>query len=137
MNGDPQALVERLFDAFNHRDTAGIVAVCDEEMEFFPVTAEEVGRPAPYAGSAGLHDYLDDISRAWEELLITPQEVLTDQDRLLVRGRVYLRSREFGIRDMPAAWIWELRDGLFIRGEVFVDPIEAGRRFAEESPDGR
>jgi ketosteroid isomerase-like protein len=135
MDSERLALVERLFDAFNHRDSAGIVAVCDEEMEFFPVTAEEIGRPAPYVGPAGLQDYLEDVARAWEELLITPQEVLTSGDRLLVRGRVYLRSREFGIRDMPAAWIWDLRDGLFVRGEVFIDPVEAGRRFAEELPD--
>jgi ketosteroid isomerase-like protein len=136
MEGEPVALVERLFDAFNHRDAAGIAEICDEEMEFFPVTAEEVGRPAPYTGPAGLHDYLDDVSRVWEELLITPQEVSAHGDRLLVQGRVYLRSRESGIRDMPAAWIWELRDGLFVRGEVFVDPVEADRRFAEE-PLGR
>ena len=46
---DPQAaLVERLYDAFNRRDEAAIVAVCDERMEFFPVvTAEAVGRQAP------------------------------------------------------------------------------------------
>jgi ketosteroid isomerase-like protein len=136
MGDEPQALIERLFDAFNHRDAAGIVAVCDEEMEFFPVTAQEIGRPAPYVGPAGLHDYLDDVSKFWEELLITPQEVSASGSRLLVRGRVYLRSRELGIRDMPAAWIWELRDGFFIRGEVFVDPVEADRRFAEE-PSGR
>lgn len=124
------ALVERLFDAFNRRDAAGIVAVCDEEMEFFPLTAEAVGRPAPYAGPAGLRDYLDDVASAWEELLITPREVEVEGDRLLVRGRVYLRSRELGIRDMPAAWIWEVRDGRFVRGEVFADPEEASRRFA-------
>jgi ketosteroid isomerase-like protein len=136
MESEPVALVERLFDAFNHRDAAEIAAVCDEEMEFFPVTAEEVGRPAPYTGPAGLHDYLEDVSRVWEELLITPQDVLARGDRLLVQGRVYLRSRESGIRDMPAAWIWELRDGVFIRGEVFVDPVEASRHFVEE-PLGR
>lgn len=136
MASEPSALIERLFDAFNHRDAARIAALCDEEMEFFPVTAEEVGRPAPYVGPAGLRDYLDDVSSVWEELLITPQEVLARGGRVLVRGRVYLRSREAGIRDMPAAWIWDLRDGLFVRGEVFVDPVEADRLFAEE-PSGR
>ena len=41
-------LVERLFDAFNRRDAEGIVALCDEEMEFFAVeTAEAVGRERP------------------------------------------------------------------------------------------
>jgi ketosteroid isomerase-like protein len=125
-----KALVERLFDAFNRRDPEGIVAVCDEEMEFFSVTAEEAGRTNPYVGPTGLHDYLDDVAKLWEELLITPMEVEYQGERLLVRGRVYARSRELGIRDIPVAWIWEVREGRFVRGEVFADPEEAALRFS-------
>ncbi len=125
-----RALVGRLFHAFNQRDAETIVALCSEEMEFVAVTAEEVGREAPYSGSEGLRQYLADVERIWEELLITPSRVEQREDRLLVVGRVYVRSRELGIRDMPVAWIWRLRDGLFVRGEVFTDPEEAIRRFA-------
>jgi len=130
MDDDCKALVERLFDAFNRRDEKGIVAVCDEEMEFFPVTAEAVGRADPYVGPSGLHDYLADVAQAWEELLITPMMFERQGDRVLVRGRVYVRSRELGIRDLPVAWIWQVRDGRFVRGEVFADPEEAALRFA-------
>ncbi len=126
-------LVERLFDAFNRRDAADIVAICDEGMEFFAVTGEEVGRTAPYVGPDGLRQYLADVALVWEELLITAKEVESRGDRLLVRGRVYLRSRDLGIRDMPAVWIWETRDGRFVRGEVFVDPELAAARFATAS----
>jgi ketosteroid isomerase-like protein len=125
-----EALVRRLFHAFNRRDAETIVALCSEQMEFFAVTGEEVGREAPYTGSEGLPQYLADVERMWEELLITPSRVEQREDRLLVIGRVYVRSRELGIRDMPVAWIWQLRDGIFVRGEVFTDPEEAVRRFA-------
>jgi ketosteroid isomerase-like protein len=129
---DPQMeLIERLFEAFNRRDAEEIAAVCDEAMEFFPVvTAEAVGRDAPYVGPAGLHDYLADVARVWEELQITPSELERHGQTLLVRGRVYARSRELGIRDLPVAWIWTVRDNLFIRGEVFPDPEQAVARFA-------
>jgi len=129
---DPQmALVERLFDAFNRRDTEEIVLLCDEAMEFFPVvTAEAVGRDAPYVGPAGLHEYLADVAKIWEELQITPSELERRGDTLLVRGRVYARSRELGIRDLPVAWIWVVRDDRFVRGEVFPDPEQAVTRFA-------
>jgi ketosteroid isomerase-like protein len=129
---DPRlALVERLYQCFNRREEAGIVELCDDSMEFFPVvTAEAVGREAPYRGRAGLHDYLDDVAQVWEELLITPSEVEGHGDRLLVRGRAYARSRDLGIRDVPVAWIWEVRNGLFVRGEVFPDPEQAVVRFA-------
>ena len=99
-------------------------------MEFFPVgTAEAIGRTAPYVGAPGLREYLADAERAWEELRITPMVVDRRGDSLLVRGRAYVRSRELGIRDMPVAWIWEVDEGLFVRGEVFNDPEMAEQRF--------
>jgi ketosteroid isomerase-like protein len=124
------ALVERLYDALNRRDTRAIAAVSAEDIEFFSSADGAFGRSAPYLGPAGLRDYVADVGRTWEELLITPCEVERREDVLLVYGRVYVRSHELGIRDMPVAWIWELRDGRFVRGEVFPDPQEAEQRFA-------
>lgn len=131
MSESQLALVERLYECFNRRDAACIVELCDEGLEFFPVvTAEAVGRDAPYRGAAGLRDYLADVAEVWEELRISPGEVEARGTSMLVRGRVYARSRELGIRDVPVAWIWEVRDGRFVRGEVFPDPEQALRRFA-------
>lgn len=130
MTDAPKALIGRLFHAFNQRDAETIVGLCSEQMEFVAVTAEEAGRESPYRGRDGLRDYLADVERIWEELLITPSRVERRDDRLLVVGRVYVRSRELGIRDMPVAWIWVLREGSFVRGEVFVDPDVAVSRFA-------
>jgi serine phosphatase RsbU (regulator of sigma subunit)/ketosteroid isomerase-like protein len=129
---DPeQELVERLYNAFNRRDTAEIVALCDPRMGFFPIgTAEQVGREAPYVGPEGLSEYMRDVERAWDELQIVPKVVEHHGRSLLVRGRVYARSRPLGIRDMPVAWIWDLADGRFTRGEVFRDPEEAVRRLS-------
>jgi serine phosphatase RsbU (regulator of sigma subunit)/ketosteroid isomerase-like protein len=128
---EERALVERLFDAFNRRDLADIARVCDQGMEFFPVgTAEAVGRTAPYVGPEGLSAYLGDVEQAWEELQISPKVIERRGGSLLVRGRVYARARELGIRDMPIAWIWDVAGGRFVRGEVFPDPEQAVLRFA-------
>lgn len=124
-----ETLVGRLFNAFNQRDVGEIRELCSPRIEFFAITAEEVGRGAPYVGPEGLRDYLKDVERFWEELLITPGRVERRDDRLLVLGRVFVRNRELGIRDMPVGWIWQVDDGLFVRGEVFADPDEAVNRF--------
>jgi serine phosphatase RsbU (regulator of sigma subunit)/ketosteroid isomerase-like protein len=131
---EERELVERLYAAFNGRNHEEIVALCEESMEFFPIgTAEQIGRTAPYMGPNGLREYLDDVERAWDELLITPKVVESHGRSLLVRGRVYARSRQLGIRDMPVAWIWDVEDGRFVRGEVFRDPEEAVRRLLASS----
>jgi serine phosphatase RsbU (regulator of sigma subunit)/ketosteroid isomerase-like protein len=124
-----EALVGRLFHAFNQRDAVAIVSLCAPEMEFFTVTGAEAGHDAPYRGPNGLREYLADVERVWEALLITLGSVERQGSRLLAFGRVYVRSRELGIRDMPVAWIWSVEDGLFTRGEVFVDPAEAISHF--------
>lgn len=125
------ALVKRLYECFNRRDEECIVELCDEQMEFFPiVTAEAIGREAPYRGRSGLRDYLADVAQVWDELRISPSEVEARGEFMLVRGRVYARSRELGIRDVPVAWIWQVRDARFVRGEVFPDPAQATHRFA-------
>jgi hypothetical protein len=31
---------------------------------------------------------------------------------------------------MPIAWIWDVTDGNFVRGEVFIDPQQAVLRLA-------
>ena len=128
---EDRELVERLFEAFNRRDAEEIVALCDKALDFCPVgTAEAVGRTAPYVGPDGLRDYLGDVDRAWEELLVTPTAVERRSGSLLVRGRVYVRSRELGIRDVPMAWVWDVANGRFVRGEVFPDPEQALLRLA-------
>jgi serine phosphatase RsbU (regulator of sigma subunit)/ketosteroid isomerase-like protein len=126
-----RGLVERLFEAFNQRDLDEIVAVCDPGLGFFPVgTAQEVGRTAPYVGPEGLREYLRDVDRAWDELMISPKVIEKRGEALLVRGRAYARSRPLGIRDLPVAWVWDLDGDRFVRGEVFRDPEEAVRRLA-------
>ena len=136
MDEGRRELVERLFDAFNRRDEGAIIELCDEEMRFYAVTGQEVGRGDPYTGPEGLREYLDDVASVWEELLITLRDIEQNGDWLLVGGRVFLRSRVLGIRDMPSAWILELRDGRFVEGRVFIDPEEAVRAFSREARPG-
>lgn len=127
----PEAeLITALYDCFNRRDEKGLRELCDPRMAFFPPgTAEAVGREAPYVGPAGLRDYLDDIAEVWDELQAAPSEQEFNGPLVLVRGRVYARSRQLGIRDFPAAWVWEIRGGRFVRGEMFPDPEQALARF--------
>lgn len=124
MPEDPAQLIKRLFDAFNRRSRSEILALCHEEVEFMPVTGRLAGRPTAYRGREGLSQYLADVNRVWEELLVTVQDTYAEPDLILATGRVYARSRELGLRDLPVTWHWRLKNGLFVYGRVFDDPIE-------------
>jgi ketosteroid isomerase-like protein len=121
----PRLLVEELFDAFNRRSEERIGELCDERMELVPVPWALPGRNEPYVGRTELRGYLEEVERAWEELRISPGDVQVRGDLILVIGRVYARSRESGMRDLPAAWIWRLRQGRFDYGRVYPDTAAA------------
>ena len=86
--------------------------------------------PPPTSARTACTTTSRDVEQVWEDLRIAPKLVERRGDVLLVRGRVYARSRELGIRDMPVAWIWDVADGHFVRGEVFIDPEQAVLRLA-------
>jgi ketosteroid isomerase-like protein len=117
-------LVERLFEAFNGRSEEELIRLCDERIEFAAVGPEMTGRAAPYRGHEGLREYLADVERLYEELVFTAWEMKARGDSVVVSGRVYARSRASGIRDLPAAWKWDLRDGRFVTGQVSLEADE-------------
>jgi len=122
---DARGLVERLFDAFNRRDVDTVISLCDESVQFRPITAEFAGRSGPYNGHEGLRLYFADVAAVWEELLVTPQRVRSHGDVILVTGRVYARGRGRGIRDLPAAWVWRRRCDLLREGTVYASLDDA------------
>lgn len=122
---EARELVERLYGAFNRRDVETVVSLSHPDVEFRPLTAEFAGRSAPYRGHDGLRLYFQDVGTVWDELLVTQQEVRSHADLILVTGRVYARGQRYGIRDLPAAWIWRLQDGLMREGTVYGGLEEA------------
>ncbi len=130
MPDSQMALVERLYDCFNRRDEAhrralrradGVLPRRHRRSGRPRRPLRRPGRPARLPGRRG-----PGLGRAADH----PERGRARGETLLVRGRVYARSRELGIRDVPVAWIWEVRDGRFVRGEVFPDPEQAVARFA-------
>jgi ketosteroid isomerase-like protein len=126
----PIALIPRLFTAFNSRDEEALRKLMSPEIVWDAPTAALAGRDGPYRGYEGLRNYLDDVDRLWEEMRATPIQVRMRGEEIFAVGRLYARGNELGIRDLPVAWTWLLRDRRFIAGTVHEDPrrtaLEAG-----------
>jgi len=117
----PEERIARLYQGLNRRSLVDIESLCHPEIELDLVTGHLSGRDGPYRGYAGLRDYIEDVERIWDELLVTPRHIAIRDGGLVVFGRVYGRSRTLGIRDLPTIWLWEQRDSRFLRGSIITD----------------
>jgi ketosteroid isomerase-like protein len=131
-------LIERLFHAFNERDVDEVLELCDPDVEFRPVSAELARSGKPYIGHGGIQKYFADVAGLWEALEVTVHEVREASGAVLVVGRVIARDKERGVRDLPAGWVWRLREQRFVYGRVYADPRDAAREAGLEatSPEG-
>lgn len=120
-----EELVDEIFRAFNAREVAAVLALCDPQVEFLPVTATLAGGGLPYRGYDGIERYFEDVARWWEQLQLAPRDYrrLGDES-MLVLGSVQARRR--GVDSASSAgWIWRFRGGMLISGRVYASAEEA------------
>ena len=116
--GNPAGLVDEievvrgLYDAFERRDLDAMLdGISDDAELFFEGTARLAGRTEPYRGHDGLRDYLADVERVWEELVLHASDYRAVPGSVIVLGHV---SAVRGGEPMQRAivWTWRLRGGL-------------------------
>lgn len=113
-------LIERMYDSFNQRALGEMLALCDPEIELTLPTGGMTSRQRPYTGFEGVRQYLDDVARTWDDLLVAPHRVSRYGDWILVRGRTYARNRTSGMKDLPITWLWQLRGDRIYKGLAFT-----------------
>jgi ketosteroid isomerase-like protein len=116
--------------AIAERDPDAVVAVTTADVVFEPVSTEVAVR-TPYHGHEGLRAYIADLTRDWDEFDVTVSEVRPGERHVVVLGRIYARAGGT-IADGPAAFVFELRQGLVAWGKTFRDRAEALRFAALE-----
>lgn len=126
---EPRAeeIVSALYDAFARRDVEAAVALAHPELEFWPQgTAARTGRDEPYRGHDGLRRYFADVDAAWEELRVEPAELRVAGQGVVAFGRVLGRADGQDL-ELPAIWVWKLRDGLVVYVRAVATAADARR----------
>jgi ketosteroid isomerase-like protein len=113
------ATVRAMYEAFNRLDLDAALTYVDPDAEMRPAgTAKETGR-AVYRGHQGIREYFADVARVWPGgVRVIPLDYRAVAGSVVVFGRVEAAGAEGEISD-EVVWVWRLRDGLAVSGQVF------------------
>ena len=108
--GNPAGLVDEievvrgLYEAFERRDLDAMLAAFSDDAELhFEGTARLAGRSQPYRGHQGLREYLVDVERLWDELVLHATDYRAVPGSVIVMG--YITGRRQGL-DVRRSSVW-------------------------------
>ena len=115
--GNPAGLVDEievvrgLYEAFERRDLDAMLAAFSDDAELhFEGTARLAGRSQPYRGHQGLREYLVDVERLWEELVLHATDYRAVPGSVIVMGHITGRRQGLDVR-RASVWTWKVKDG--------------------------
>ena len=115
--GNPAGLVDEievvrgLYEAFERRDLDAMLgAVSDDAELFLEGTARLAGRTEPYRGHVGLREYLADVERLWDELVLHATDYRAVPGSVIVMGHITGRRQGLDVR-RSSVWTWKVADG--------------------------
>ena len=117
--------VQRGFAAFNEGGVEGILPFLASDFEATtpPSLASE---PDTYRGHDGIRRWFDSFDEVMEEIRWDPREFHEVGDRVVVEFTLRARGKTTGLDfGQDAVMLWELRDGMGTRLELFQTLDEA------------
>ena len=112
-------------EAFNRRDVEAVVALWDDEGEWYPaIEASTEGRKA-YRGRAGMREYYDDLAGFAEEGAFEVSEVYDLGDEVLGVGRLSMKFASGVELDQEIACLWTWREGKCVEARGWMSRAEA------------
>ncbi len=115
--GNPAGLVDEievvrgLYDAFERRDLDAMLAgFADDALLHFEGTARLAGRTEPYVGHDGLREYLADVERLWDELVLHATDYRAVPGSVIVMGHITGRRQGLDVR-RSSVWTWKVSGG--------------------------
>jgi ketosteroid isomerase-like protein len=122
---DDLDVVRSVYGAFARRDIAGALPYLAPECELHAsATATAAGRPSPYRGHAGVHQYFADVAAVWDELVLHAEDFRAVPGSVIVIGHV-TASRDGQRIRRSVVWTWKVRDGLAVSVQVSdLGPLE-------------
>lgn len=125
MSNDNLEIVQRGFDAFNEKGVEGIIPLIHSDFEATtpPSLASE---PDTYRGRDGIRRWFDSFDEVMDKIRWEPHRFREVGDRVVVEFTLRARGKTTGLDfGQDAVMVWEIRDGMASRLELFQSLDEA------------
>ncbi len=114
------AVVKAAFAAFARGDVEAALVHVAPDAELRPPGTSVASGVEVYRGHDGIRRYFADVARVWPEgLHLEPVSFRAVAGSVVVFGRVHGSSPQLGAVDDEVVWVWKLRDGLLVSGQIF------------------
>jgi ketosteroid isomerase-like protein len=125
MSREAVELAKRSVEAFARRDPDALAAVFHPEAEFHSAFGAMEGNV--YRGPSDIRRYLEDIDSIFDDWRLEDVRYLPASDgRVVMPYRIVGTGRGSGFPvEAQIAIVWQARDGLLWRGDVYLDQAEA------------
>lgn len=110
--------VKAMYAAFNRRDLEAALSFVHPEITFRPAGTSQLTGREVYRGHAGVRDYFADVARVWSGLEVAPNDFRAVAGSVVAFGGVRGDTGQADVED-EVVWVWRLRDGLIVSGQVF------------------
>ena len=112
--------VKAVYAAFERGDVDAALAYVAPDVELRPEGTSSMTGRSVYRGHDGVREYFADVARVWSGgLRLEPVDYRAVAGSVVVFGRVY-GTNDLGAVERDVVWVWKLRDGLLVSGQVFA-----------------
>ena len=113
MSQENVEIVRRGFEAWKSRDLSELPDVT--HPDFVLDLSRNVFNPDLYRGVDGIRLFFERVDEMWDELEVSPEEIIDAEDRVVVATRLKGTGRDGVQVEMLVFQVWEFREGKVVR----------------------
>lgn len=123
-------LVMRVYEMYKNKDIKGILALCDDKVEWIGPESDYIPFAGSHHGKDQVAQFFSQLEHSQDVIRFEPQNFIAEGDKVAVTGASSWHVKTTGLTyDAPWVHIFTLRDGKIARLEQYTHTAAAEAAF--------